>query len=191
MKKFKGFIFDMDGTLVESSLDFQKIRQDIQCPPEKDVLDFVEEFDEQERARLEAIIFNHEWQDAQAAKWLGRAADFVNHLKNNAIPMAIVTRNQADATKKKLSNTQVPIELVLTRDDAKAKPAPDALLIIAEKWQIAPEELIYIGDYVHDVRAANAANMTSCLLLDGDTTPEYVDEADIVVRCLTELIEYS
>ena len=190
MKKFKGFIFDLDGTLVESSLDFQQIRQDIGCLPNQDIISFLNDAPTQERARLEGIVIEHELQDARDAKWLGGAKRLVDALASQNTPMAIVTRNQTDATNLKIKNNDIPIQLVLTRDDAKAKPEPDALLLVADMWQIPTSELIYIGDYLHDVRAANNANMTSCLLVPG-TTPDYAVEADIVVNCLSELIEMS
>ena len=190
MKKFKGFIFDLDGTLVESSLDFQQIKRDIGCLPQQDIITFLEQAPEDERAHLENIVIEHELRDANGAKWLGGARQLVDALVAENIPMAIVTRNQRDATRLKIENNQIPIELVLTRDDAKAKPEPDALLMVANKWQLPVSELIYIGDYVYDVRAANNANMTSCLLVSGPT-PDYATEADIVVSCLSELIEVS
>lgn len=35
MQHIKGIIFDLDGTLVSSSLDFNAIRRDIGCPPQQ------------------------------------------------------------------------------------------------------------------------------------------------------------
>jgi len=48
---------------------------------------------------------------------------------------------------------------VLTRECAPAKPDPTALLMIAEQWQIAPTQCLYVGDYIYDQLAAEKAGM--------------------------------
>ena len=61
--------------------------------------------------------------------------------------------------------------------------------VIAEKLNIDPKECIYIGDQDCDIKAANAAGMTSCLF-KGPYTPEGIDgEADVVIDELSELLE--
>ncbi|MEC7509296.1 MAG: HAD family hydrolase, partial [Pseudomonadota bacterium] len=37
----RGVIFDLDGTLVESSLNFTQMRADVGCPQNEDILTFV------------------------------------------------------------------------------------------------------------------------------------------------------
>lgn len=177
----------MDGTLVESSLNFKKIRELINCPQEEDILRFVSQLPEQQKRESEDLIFQHERADAQQAKTLGKAATLLERIKELGLPIGIVTRNQPDAAKLKLNNNDIPFDILLTRFDAPPKPKPDALLQVAATWQLHPSELIYVGDYLYDVQAANHANMTSCLLAVQEL-PSYHKEADIVVKCLTELI---
>ena len=75
------------------------------------------------------------------------------------LPVAIVTRNCKQATALKISNNQIPISTVLTRECAPAKPDPTALLMIAGQWQIAPAHILYVGDYIYDQQAAENAGM--------------------------------
>ncbi|NRQ01570.1 HAD family hydrolase [Marinobacterium sp. xm-d-530] len=60
MNHIRGIVFDLDGTLVTSTLDFNQIRLDIGCPADVDVLSFVETLSLPERADAEAIIHQHE-----------------------------------------------------------------------------------------------------------------------------------
>lgn len=156
----RGVIFDLDGTLVSSTLDFALIRQQIGCPENTDLLSFIDAMPvESERDQAARIVLQHELDDARNAMWLSGAREFVSRLAQQQLPMAIVTRNCIQATAIKLQNNQVPIDLVITREDAPAKPQPDALLMVAQEWQLPPEQLLYVGDYVYDELAAQNAGM--------------------------------
>ncbi len=67
----KGVIFDLDGTLVESSLNFTRMRADIGCPQDEDILTFVDALSCAEtKVNAHRTILQHELEDAQNAKWL-------------------------------------------------------------------------------------------------------------------------
>ena len=155
-----GVIFDLDGTLVTSTLDFVQIRADIGCPTGKDVLTHIEEMPTQaQQQRAHQIILDHELKDAETAIWLDNGKAMVEAVAQANLPMAIVTRNCKQATALKISNNNIPITTVLTRECAPAKPDPTALLMIAKEWQIAPAQLLYVGDYIYDQQAAENAGM--------------------------------
>lgn len=156
----KGVIFDLDGTLIESSLDFKKMRDDIGCPQNEDILDFIDAIDSNEtKQTAEAIVLQHELDDAQTAQWLPIGKAMIAQAQSLNLPMAIVTRNCHQAARIKLTNNQTPIDLVLTREDAPPKPDPTALLMVAEQWNIAPADLMYVGDFRYDKEAAINAGM--------------------------------
>ncbi|MFY0669220.1 MAG: HAD family hydrolase [Alteromonas stellipolaris] len=156
----KGVIFDLDGTLVESSLNFSQMRADIGCPQDEDILTFIDNMVcEQEKAKANYAILQHELVDAQNAKWLPLGKQMVDKVLANNLPIAIVTRNCREATAIKIVNNCIPIEFVLTREDAPAKPDPTALLHIAQHWQLQPEDCLYVGDFIYDQLAAENAGM--------------------------------
>lgn len=155
-----GVIFDLDGTLVESVLDFSQMRREIGCPAGEDILTFIDNLpDETSRASAHQIILDHEMADAENAKWLPAGKSMVDAVIKADLPVAIVTRNCKQATALKISNNQIPISTVLTRECAPAKPDPTALLMIAGQWQIAPAHILYVGDYIYDQQAAENAGM--------------------------------
>ncbi len=187
LSQIQGVIFDLDGTLVGSSLNFAQIKAEINCPPTHDTLEFIERLgdDAQRRQALE-IVLRHEMQDAQNAKWLPGARDFLTQLKKRQLPVAIVTRNCQKASHTKVKNNAIEIELILTREHFAPKPAPDALLHIAQQWQITPSALMYVGDFKYDIEAGNNAGMTSCLVTNGKDIG-FEHQADLIVERLDEL----
>ncbi len=187
MTHIKGVIFDLDGTLVESELDFGKIKQQLNCPFDTDVLDFIEDMpsiDAQQQAHH--IIIEHEALDAMNAKALPHMHALLASLQQLSLPTAIVTRNSKTATATKLSQNNITMELVLTRECYPAKPAPDALLAIAKQWDIPVSQLIYVGDYLYDIQAAKNAGMQS-VFINHNQHAEYQDQADFIVSDLKEL----
>ncbi|MBQ4798681.1 HAD family phosphatase [Pseudoalteromonas sp. MMG006] len=188
VEAIRGVIFDLDGTLVSSELDFSLIKAQIGCPCEQDLLDYIAQLPSPYmREEAMNIVHQHELIDAQSASILPGVADAVNALKAKEIPMAIVTRNFDKAAAIKLQNNPLPIETVLTRSDAPAKPDPSALNAISILWNISPSNLLYVGDFLYDIQAAHNANMRACLYAP-DTTPAYADQADYVLHDFIELV---
>lgn len=187
MQNIKGIIFDLDGTLVSSSLDFKWLREQVACPPEDDILAFTSTLNDPFlRDRANSIIEQHELEDAHQASWIPGARDFVERLNRMNYPMAIVTRNFQEAAQIKISNNAMPITRVITREEAPAKPDPTALLMIATEWRLQPEQVMYVGDFRYDIEAANNAGMRSCLFAPQEI-PDYAHQADLVIRHFDEL----
>jgi len=188
VEAIQGVIFDLGGTLVSSELDFTLIKAQIGCPCEQDLLDYIAQLPSPYmREEAMNIVHQHELQDAQFATILPGVTEAVNALKVKNIPMAIVTRNFDKAAAIKLQNNPLPIETVLTRSDAPAKPDPSALNAIATLWNINASNLLYVGDFLYDIQAAHNANMRACLYAP-NAVPIYADQADYVLREFTELV---
>ena len=119
--------------------------------------------DEAVRKRALDIVLEHELEDAQTSRWIAGAEDFVLSLQAANIPCAIVTRNCRAATRLKVKNNNIPIDMIITREDAPAKPDPSALNLINDKWKFQPHQVAYIGDYKYDIQAAHNANMQAWL----------------------------
>ncbi|TWX69978.1 HAD family hydrolase [Colwellia sp. C1TZA3] len=187
-QKLLGVIFDLDNTLVSSSLNFEEIRACLGCAKDIDLLDFVDALPTEQQAHANKLLVEFEVNDALNAKNLLGTEQLIALLSELDIPCAIVTRNCRQAALIKMKNNNIAITMLLTRADHKAKPAPDALLHLAQLWQAPAENLLYVGDYLYDLQAAQNANTMSCLVTHGET-PDYANLANIVVNELTELSE--
>lgn len=186
IQPLSGVVFDLDNTLVSSSLNFSEIKAAIGCPAELDVLGFIDALHPDQKSKAKKVVNDYEMADAFDAKKLAGTDDVLSLLNRLNIPFAIVTRNNKEAAALKVNNNNIEVPLLLTREHFKAKPAPDALNYVAEHWQIPPENLLCVGDYLYDIEMANNANTQSCLVSYGKEI-EYAHLATFVVHDLNAL----
>lgn len=181
----RGFIFDLDGTLVTSKLDFVYLRTQLGCPASIDILQFIAGLPNKEQLSANKIVEDYELNDAQDALWIEGAEQLILALHHKGLPTAIVTRNSQPATELKLKRHRTLFSPILTRHDAPPKPDPSALLTIAQNWQLPPSQLAYVGDYVYDLEAAKNAGMLACLFAP-TVLPDFAHQADWVFRHFSE-----
>lgn len=70
------------------------------------------------------------------------------------------------------------------------KPAPDSLRLIMARMKLAPEQLLYVGDHVVDVRAARAAGVR-VVAIEGGPYPLadlLAERPDLVLKSVAELV---
>ena len=98
VEAIQGVIFDLDGTLVSSELDFSLIKAQIGCPCEQDLLDYIAQLPSPYmREEAMNIVHQHELQDAQFATILPGVTEAVNALKVKNIPMAKLCKHSTNA----------------------------------------------------------------------------------------------
>ncbi len=162
---FKGFIFDLDGTLVDSKLNFENIRTDLELPTDAPILEEIARWPSEKKKWAQAILDKHEVAGAEDSVIYPGVAEFLKELKKQNRPHAIFTRNSRIATERTLQKHKMDFSLVITRDDAPAKPSPEGLLQIINSFQIPKQETLYIGDYLYDLQAGRAAQIPTAIYL--------------------------
>lgn len=183
----KAVVFDLDGTLVDSALDFALICDDIGWPHGTPLLETLATIEEQqERQRIAEIICRHEMRGAQIASWMPGAQQCLERLSEAGIPLAILTRNMRAATQLTVSRLQIPVQHIVTREDCAAKPDPEGLLRIAAQMKLEVSEMIYVGDYLFDLQTAANAGMPSCLYLN-EHNRHFAQQANWSFRHFDEL----
>ena len=184
-----GVIFDLDNTLVSSALDFDWLRQQLSCAANIDLLQYIADIpDVTHRKQLEEKVIEHELADARQSTIMPECENLLSYLRQQKIPTAVVTRNCAQAAKLKIDHHQLQFDRIVSREEFPSKPAPDALLDIAKQWQLVPQNILYVGDYIYDLQAAFRANMPSCLVTNGDDV-RFTNQASIVVQQLDGLTD--
>jgi phosphoglycolate phosphatase len=169
-------LFDMDGTILnpinDGLLEF-KIRWGI--PTDQLIIPNLRHLPEQASDE-----YNHlaEFEAVNSTLRDG-VRELLESLKAANINTALVTNNSGSSMNTVLAKHQVRFDLVLSREDAAMKPAPDMLLLALERLQISASQTVMVGDTHPDVGAARAAKIPVCLLLaePWNATLE-VDEAD-------------
>jgi HAD superfamily hydrolase (TIGR01549 family) len=185
----RGVIFDLDGTLADSQLDFDAMRREMELPAGLPILEALKALEPSHAARCHDILQRHELAGVQRATLLPGVAEFCSMLAIRGIRQAVSTRNSRQITDATLHKLGLKIELSLTRDDGLVKPDPWPVLHICRHWGLSPADVIVIGDYRFDIESGRAAGCRTVLLTHSREASTYPNKerADLV---LTSLAEY-
>ena len=184
----RGAIFDLDGTLIDSALDFNIIRSDLGIPVGQPILEFLGEIESaDEKTRLMCLLAEHELAGADRASLMPGVEDFLNALHDRGLYTGILTRNSRKATDRSLNNLDLEFTHVLTREDCPYKPDPAGLLSICSAWKTEPARVLYFGDYLFDLQAGRNAGMPT-VLFSPQELPDYAHLADFTISHFSEAI---
>jgi phosphoglycolate phosphatase len=180
----RGIVFDMDGTLVDSALDFGAMRSEMGLADHVPILETFKHMPEAERLRCEEVLHRHEWAGADRAVPMPGAIEFLAALDRRKIPRAVLTRNGRKLTLSVLSRLEMNFEIVLTRDDGPAKPDPFVLLALCQQWGLDPQEVAMVGDYHYDINAGRNAGTRTVLYTAGQDLSHFpwASEADMLLH---------
>lgn len=160
----RAVIFDLDGTLVDSRLDFAAMRAELQAPEGIGLLEHIEGLPTAcARSAAMAIVHRHEMAGAAAATWMPGAEEALHTLHQAGLRTGIVTRNSREAARLTMERLGMPAIPLKAREDAAPKPDPEALLSLAATWALRPAHCAYVGDFRFDIEAAERAGMTPVL----------------------------
>lgn len=184
----RGVIFDLDGTLVDSRLDFDLMRRELGIPGRQPVLEYVESLPEgDEKRRCWEILSQHEYRGAREAELMPGVAELLAILNQLGLKAAILTRNTRGPTALMLERLALrQFSPVLTREDAPPKPDPAGIVKICREWSCDPGAVIFVGDYRFDLLAGRRAG-SKTILYAPKSLPPFADEADHVASCFLEL----
>ncbi len=184
----RGVIFDLDGTLVDSGLDFDLMRRQMGLVGNRPILETLNALGATEAERLWAIVAEHELRGVQRATVFPGVRDFLHKLGERGIKRGVLTRNSRASTLATLSRLDLEMDAIVSREDAPAKPDPAGILHICRGWQIPPEDCVMVGDFRFDIEAGRRAG-TRTVLFTGAGQPHELppgDEADFVLASFTE-----
>ena len=185
----RGIIFDMDGTLVDSGLDFDAIRRDIGLPEKHPILEGVQAIPEgPERDRAMEILHQHEHQGALRATPFPGVTRVLDRLEQLAVRRGVLTRNSRTAANMTIQRLGWTFDTVLTREDAPAKPDPTGVIAICQQWGLDPGDVLFVGDYLFDLQDGHNAGTRAVLFAPGPV-PSWSDQADWLVSGFDELDE--
>lgn len=174
----RGIIFDLDGTLVESHLDFDAIRRELNLPMGTPILEALDRMPDERADGCRAVLHRYESEAAEEAMLQEGAAEFLQSLDKYGIRRAVVTRNRGDAARRTLQRLGLIFEIVIAREDGPVKPDPWAIRHICESWNVQPQDTLVIGDFHFDIEAGRQAGANTMLITHGRDTAKLKGSSD-------------
>ena len=176
-------VFDMDGTITRPHIDWTVLRQRLQVPAGVPIMAYIESLPSPRQEQANAVLEEVEMEAAVEAVLNPGAAELLGQLRARSLKLALITNNHRRAMQVVVEKFDLDFDLLLSREDAPLKPAPDLLLLALDKFRCAPAEACFVGDGQYDRLASEAAGVPYIHLAhDGQALPE-----GLAVRSLAEV----
>jgi pyrophosphatase PpaX len=208
-------VFDLDGTLIQSNIDYMGIRDKVRemlidlVPPDefqiiKDtpttILNLVELVKEKDTV---GGLYEKAWQIVEEAERIGyeeaKIDDDVHStlkkLQSENFDIAIFTNNSRKLTDYGMRKFELDqyTDVVITRDDVEeAKPNPEGLIKTMNHFNKSTEQTIFIGDSWLDAETAQVAGVDFIYFGDSSApgTRRKNIEVNKVVNNISEILDY-
>ena len=179
MQQLRGWVFDLDGTLTLAQHDFPAIRRELGVPADADILTYMATLPADDYTAMKAQLDAIELRLAADVQPAPDAVALVRQLRDQGRRLGILTRNLQVVARSTLSCLGIldcfAPEDVLGREEAEPKPSPDGIHQLLDRWQLAPDEAVMVGDFRFDLEAGRAAGSRTCLILPDNPWPDLVD----------------
>jgi HAD superfamily hydrolase (TIGR01509 family) len=166
-------LFDMDGTLYDSGIDFLAIRDRLGLPQDgRPILEQLREATPEARARGIELLHAAEAEGAANGQLIPGTTELLLWLRESGISCGLVTNNSRRSVDVILvAHPLLRLELIVTRDDAPAKPEPDLFLLAMNKLGCEASKAAAVGDTHLDGIAAHRAGIREIHLV---SLPEWM-----------------
>ena len=186
----RAFIFDLDYTLIDSSegivhcfnearrragepeVEAERLKARIGLPIE----DGFRLFGSREPAAMREL-FRKIARDGEMARrsfFLPGAIESVAWLYERKYRLAVASTKSRPEIERILEHLGAAnyFETVAGSDEVeRPKPAPDSLLLVLKRMKLKPDQAVYVGDHVVDVRAARSAGLKVIAVKGGPCDP--------------------
>ena len=212
-QKIENFIFDIDGTLIDTIDMYMPAMIDTLAQHGHPVApDKVEQtkhelfgitgryalrlagISQDEIPAIQQDWFKLAYQRADRAKVIEGIPEMLNTLANRKdAKIAIATSKLADEYQEYFVNKYDFAKLfkvaITSADTKKHKPAPDPILAAMDKMGADPATTVYVGDTINDMKAAHAAGAKFAGALYSSANPDSIKDADFPLMKPADLLE--
>ena len=189
MADLAGIIFDIDGTLIDSGLDFDLIRAEMNIPPGAEILETLDQLPAVEAEHCRQVLARHEERGAAEGLPFAGVNEFLIDLERRRIRFAAVTRNRQELACQMLAHLSASFEVILGRENGPIKPDPWAILSICQQWKVKPQQVIFLGDYLFDMQAGRNAGARTVLFSRGRSAEQLVASTALADHLLDSFLE--
>jgi HAD superfamily hydrolase (TIGR01509 family) len=121
--------------------------------------------------------------------------DVLSSLKERGIKTAVISNGERviiELHLKKMDIRQYIDHIIAHEDSERIKPDPDQIHLCLERLGVKPEEAVFVGDMVNDIKAARNANLSKVIAVTyGWHTREQLEKLkpDLMVDSAKEILE--
>lgn len=201
----KAVIFDLDDTLVLSTVDFAKFKglviERMVCQgedgrlysPNETIVAIVGRYEQRmmdkgvppgeirsRLAELDRIMDEVELERVSETVAIEGAATILRMLRTKGVRIGILTRGCREYATEALSRTgllSLVDELECRNSETKAKPDPQSYMNLVRSLGVRPQDTIFIGDHPIDAKCAQNAGVVFIAVETGDVPREALLEA--------------
>ncbi len=201
----RAVIFDLDDTLVRSTVDFGKFRRLViekivdfgenldNYDPTELIVAIIGRFEENQRtsgvpesairsrlAELDTIMDKVEMERADHTIAIKGAVELLKMLKMRGVRVGILTRGCRQYAEHVLERTGL-IDMVdgleCRNSETRPKPSPDAYLRLVHSLGVGKDETVFVGDHVIDAQCAKNAGVPFISVMTGDVPEDILKDA--------------
>ncbi|WED23690.1 HAD-IA family hydrolase [Vibrio sp. JC009] len=202
--QFKGLLFDLDGTLVDSNaavdrswetwcqrnnIDFAEASKVYHGRPAGDTIkEFLAGVSEDKVEEEILWLQKQESTDVEGVVALPGAIEFLNEISAHGIPWAIVTSGTLPVATARIKAAGIPQPSVLITPErvTKGKPDPEPFVLGATELGLTAEECIVFEDAPSGLNAGNAAGAKTVAVLS-QFEAEDLPPASAHIRSIADL----
>ena len=157
--KIRAVIFDMDGTIVDVSYDWQQIKKELNTGG-KPILHYLISLKEPERSEKWKALEKFEDEATAKASLKEGMKEFLDFLAEKGVKRALVTNNSNKNVNFLLRKFNLQFEVILSRESGLWKPSGSPFEAVLKKLSLKKEEVCVVGDSHFDIEAAQKAGIS-------------------------------
>jgi HAD superfamily hydrolase (TIGR01509 family) len=181
-------VYDLDGTLIDSALDFDQMRLEMGLPHGAPILETLAHMPAEEAQRCWSIVERHELEGAERASPYPGVIEFITSLAEHGVRQAVLTRNSRAVAEAMLRHIPFTFDVLVTRDEGPIKPDPRSIWRICAHWGVAAQHSAMIGDSHFDMETGRRAGARNVLIVHRreKLRPELALMADLVLHAFDQ-----
>lgn len=159
-------LFDWDGIIADTKLDFSGIRKKYYGGRRAMLLEDAVTLPPEVRASLMRDLEELEMEGAYRSRPVPGIHEVLDWVNSRGIPWGVVSRNCRASIEAAAATTGVALPAVVrSRDDGDSvKPDPKVLLESCRKLGAKPKDTLFIGDFIYDMVGARRTGMRGALV---------------------------
>ncbi|MFX0196957.1 MAG: HAD family hydrolase [Candidatus Hodarchaeota archaeon] len=163
--KYSVIIFDLDGTLIDLSINWEELRIELEQKFHYPFRPFFKSFENLSRETKEKvlqILQKHEQSGLLNSKPNERMKYLVRDLARKNKKLAVFSSNSNLTIEQTLNNMGLRgnFNIIIGCEDVeKHKPHPEGLFLILKHFKVLPSQVVYIGNDLKDFEAATRSGI--------------------------------